>query len=389
MATLSPAGVAMGPLNMATMARALDGDPEALETCAHSDVDGAVARRHRLAAALARRAVDSGIAGPAVASWRKRLRQVAAHHMLLDFALEGVGQVLAKADIRWAPIKGVDLAHRVYASPEDRPTSDLDILIDRRSFNSAREALSAAGWQPLSSGAEVDRYQQEEGYAWQARGPRGALLELHFRLWGSVAADMGDAIIAAAREPAPGTSLPPGGTYVDLAHAYVLAAVHLWLDAPPRRLGAFWDLASLSDAAGVLERSNMAAAVVEAADRFDVQLPVLMAARLSAGWWQRPACGEIAAALALSLRAPERRWLAGRRDLESTSLLSLTLIRHAARRRMRHGLLRSAWRRVWAHPGIVEAAQGSRYDSRLARRLDFQARAWGLRRHRPFPGDLP
>ncbi len=318
------------------------------------------------------------------------MRQVVAHHMMLDFALDGVGRVLAEAKVAWAPIKGVDLAHRVYAYPEDRPTSDLDILIDQRSFEVAREALSNAGWTALSTGAQVDRYARDEGYAWQARGPRGALLEVHFRLWGSVTAEMGEKIMADARSPKdPASYLPAGGLYVDPAHAYVLAAVHLWLDAAPRRLGAFWDLASLSGPAMEAGKSDLAERVVEAADRFDVQLPVLMAATLSAEWWHRPTCRDIASMLEPLLRMPERRWLAACAELESASLMTITLVRHASRRRMRHGLLRSAWRRLWAHPGIVEAAQGSRYRSRLARRLDYQARAWGLRVERTSSGDRP
>ncbi|MEO1368123.1 MAG: nucleotidyltransferase family protein, partial [Acidobacteriota bacterium] len=214
-------------------ARALDGDVEALGRCAALDVDGAAARRERVAAALAVAARRHGVDGPAVAAWRSRLRQVAALQLVLEDALTQTGRVLGGAGVRWAPLKGLDLGPRVYPRPEARPTSDVDVLIAGRDLDAAQLALVDAGWAPWVTGERAARYLREEGYAWQSRSPGGSLVELHFRLWGSMSRGAGDALLAASER---GPELGPGGVRLRLADAYVLAAFHLFLDAPPRRV---------------------------------------------------------------------------------------------------------------------------------------------------------
>jgi len=348
-----------------TWAAAVDGDRAALERCLEVDTDGSLARGQRLASSLALCASSLGLEAPA---WRARLRQVAAHGMHLEEVLEQTGRVLEGAGVRWVPIKGLDLGLRVYGRPEQRPTSDVDVLIGSRDLDVAQRALLDAGWTPLSSGSRVGRYLREEGYAWQARSPGGTLIEVHYRLWGSVATEGGDLMLDAAEPSADGERLR-------LADGYVLAAHHLWLDAAPRRVGAVRDLVMISRASqrskgqGLLERSGASPApnrsmdsgdlveeVVASAGRLDLQLPVASAARWSAELWGHEACRSIAGELERELSRPERWCWSRQADLASASFPAMTLARQLSGRETRHGLARLVWRRLWAHPGIVEAA---------------------------------
>ncbi|MEM1177795.1 MAG: nucleotidyltransferase family protein [Acidobacteriota bacterium] len=365
----------VGRIDATLWAKALDGDPAALRRCAARDVDGGAARRERVAAALAVEARAAGVEGPAVDAWRSRLREVAVHQLLLEEALSQTGAVLGDAGVRWAPLKGLDLGPRVYPRPEARPTSDVDVLVSGRDLDVARRALVEAGWSPWVSGALAARYLREEGYAWQSRSPGGALVELHFRLWGAMAPDAGDVMIEdAAEDPA----LGPGGVRLGLADAYVLVAFHLFLDAPPRRIGSVRDLVMLSRAAS--DDAAFVDAVCRRAERLDVQLPTALAARWSAALWAHPSCAEVERRLLPSLRRFEARWARGLKDPRLASYPRLTLARHLDRRTTRHGLARLAWRRLWAHPGIVDMAYDGDPRPFPVKRALYQLRDWGLQR---------
>ena len=364
-------------------AAAVDGDRAALERCLEVDVDGKIARSQRLASALALEATAADLDGPALAPWRARLRQVAAHSMVLEQALESTGRVLGEAEVSWAPLKGLDLASRIYPRAEQRPTSDVDLLVASGDLDRAQAALLAAGWKPLSPGRRVERYLREEGYAWQARAPGGVLVELHYRLWGSVAPEAGDAMMdAAGLEVEPSQdSLGPAARRLRLADAYVLAAHHLWLDEPPRRLGAVRDLTMISRAmsSSAPATENFASEVERSATRLDLHLPVTLGARWSAELWRESVCREIVERLTARLAWSESRWLRAQSTPSTASYTRMTLARHLAGRRTRHGLARLAWRRLWAHPGIVEAAYGDESHPFWRRRLEYQLRSWGLR----------
>ena len=281
-------------------------------------------------------------------------------------------------EIPWAPIKGMDLAYRVYDRPEERPTSDLDILIHTRDLAEARRRLLRAGWTPLQDGPRVEAYLLDEGYAWQARNRDGALLELHHRLWGWVHPGLGTACLdAAVSDP----SLPLGGRRLRAAHAYLVAAVHLWLDAPPRSLTAFRDLRCL--ALGDEDPAALGREIVDEARRFDLQLPVLAAARVVHELWSDAVAGAVGDGLEKDLHRPERRALHRTSELDAASLSSFVLARHLSRRRARHRLRRSLLRRFWVHPGVVEAGSPDTWPW-WARRLAYQVAAAGSRRLYPL-----
>lgn len=345
--------------------------------------------RHRLGPALARRAVAAGLEPPA--AWRDALRGTAAMRLGLEATTARLADSLAAADVPWLPIKGCDLGSRVYAAREDRPTSDLDVLVACDRFADARKALVEAGFEPLARGALAERYMVEEGYAWQARclapdGTPSCLVELHGRLWGSVPEAMSDEILSRS-VPAP--ELGATARRPSLADAYLVAAVHAWLHPSPRALVSWWDLERIAEAAGAVPPDGgedapgtrrFAARVVDRARPLGLQLPVVLAAREAATLFapSRAPHERIAEELVGDLHWAERRVMERQRlrGSDAVGLAALTLARLAAGRPSRAGW-RAAVRRVWSHPGVV-AAETAGDRPWIVRRLHHLAGNLGL-----------
>jgi hypothetical protein len=315
---------------------------EALARLAEDQRAIEIARGEKLGPALARAAGRAGLTGAAAEGWRGELRAAAATRMWLAAAAGDLVAILGEAGIPFAPIKGWDLGRRVYPSPEERPTSDLDLLLPPDRLDPALAALGAAGFRLLQTGKRAERYLREEGYAAALKAPAGQLVELHFRLWGSAPADLAAALLAAA---AADPDLGQTARAIRLEHAYLLAAFHIFLDPPPRPAGAFRDLA-------LLAAKNLDAAFLEEETRrFGLALPVGLASAAAGELFGDESCRALAARLRPTLRWPEQRvpWDA---DCGSRQLF---LARLLAGRPSRHGW-RLLWRRFWPHAGIVEAA---------------------------------
>lgn len=360
---------------------------DGLRQWSRQDPEGRRARLHRIGPCLALQAStlpteDQAELDPgALQSWRRRLRAAAAQHMHLEAALEQISEQLGD-DLPWAPIKGMDLAYRVYRRPEERPTSDLDILIHGADLERARTRLTRAGWRPLHTGRRAEAYLQDEGYAWQARNAEGALLELHHRLWAWIHPDAAGTWLGRARPPEDSDQHGPEaqGLRLQPADAYLVAAVHLWLDAAPRPLIAFRDLERLATTAQ--DPARLAQDIAAAARDFDLQLPVVAAARVVRMLWKDDVAEMLVRELDTDLSPAERRVLP--RELpESASLSRFVLARHLSRRTARHGLAHALRRRVWAHPGIVEVGSPDAWPW-WARRLAYQTAAAGSRRLYPI-----
>lgn len=381
---------AVRPTELALVARAVAGSHEDLLAAAARDVEekGALAGRHRVPAQLLAAARDHGLylrrdLGPAVDSWRRQMRGAAAGHLLLDAVRQRAAEALDSVDVDWLPLKGVDLVTRGVFEPAERPTGDIDLLVARADLEPARSALVAAGFVGLAEGPYQERYLREEGYAWQARGPGNALLELHWRLWGSAPADLPDRVLAAS-EPAP--DLGPTARRPSLVHAWLLAAVHLWLDPPPRAAGRFVDLraiaASVDSTADstVDSADDMGEALRTEARALGLELPACLAAGVAATLWpddaSTPLHRSLRDALRPSLRLPERRLVPRRRAgwlrVAELPTSTVALARLVSRRPSRHGT-RALWRRVWPHPGLVEASTDASAPWPL-RRVRFQWR---------------
>lgn len=328
-------------------ATALNGNIEVLRRAAELDAELVV--KHRLAPALALRATRSGIEYPSVERWRHELRQTAALQLLLEDAARRVAQVLEAIGISWLPLKGFDLASRVYDEAAERPMDDLDLLIRPGDLDAARAALCAAGWRDLVTGSHLERYLVEEGYAWQAVSEERLLLELHFRLWGL----MPDGYAAEIFERS--SSAPELGATArrsTLADAFVIAAVHLWSESAPRAVGRFWDLARIASSAG----DDLIDAVDAIATRQGLALPVAAASEQVARLWSEPRCRELATRLAARCRWSERPLLErARRGFDRLPFAAIVLARLLAGRPSRAGW-RSVWRRLWPHAALVESA---------------------------------
>lgn len=327
---------------MNLLAAALAGDQGALVALARDPGGAEMARAHRLGPALALRARRLGIDGAVASSWYRSLLGAAAHSLQIEDRLAAASAALGEAGIPWVPIKGCDLGARVYEQREERPVGDIDVLVARTDLARVQAVLVAAGWRSLFAGERMERYLRDEGYAWAAVDPAGLVLEVHVRLWGIVPAGLGAALLAAAL---PDPDLGPSARRLPLAHAWLLAAVHSWLNPPPRPLLFWWDLERLGAA-----DPEIAGAASALAETWDLQLPAgLAAARAAELWGSRPN-RTIADRLLARLRLPER--LAARRG-ESVSLQEIVLARLLSRRASRAGW-RSLPRQVWAHPGVVE-----------------------------------
>lgn len=353
------------------IARALLGDDEALHAVA--DLPTEMLTAHRVLPALAARlraASDDPTAIPS--AWAAAEAGMAAHWLLLEATRDSVGRALEEAGVRWLPIKGCDVADRFYDTPPSRPTSDLDILIATDEFDAARDALARAGWRGAVDDPLVERYRAEEGYAWPAVAPRRPLVEVHFRLWGFVPTSLAEAVVeSAVADPAIHGHRPTS------ADAYLLAALHLCLQATPRSILDVYDLERI---ASRVDGADLMPPLIDRMDTFGVALPVALAASAAStlfGDRQHDAFHHaIAEAAHERLRLAERRVL-GKPGLDAFSTADVVLARLLSRRPSRAGW-RSAFRRIWAHPGVV-AIETPSDDAWARRRLTHLLRQLGFR----------
>lgn len=329
------------------IADALAGDPGALAEVVPRSAEGG--HGARLPLLLARAAATAEPPVPVPDGLRALRARVAAKWLLVERDLEGFGRALAAAEVPWAPFKGADVASRLYGDPTVRAMSDVDLLVSERDYPRARAALEAEGWQNAAPGPRFDRYVEEEGSAWTAERPGSPLpVELHLRLWGFVPEGLGDRFLARS-EPDP--ALGATARRLRLADAFVLAAVHPWLHLPPRSLANWWELRRFL-AVGGPELVDEAAGITE---DYGLHLPVLLSAAQVAALWREPLAAGLAARMASGLHAAER--FAARRALgRAPNRVPIEWV--AGARRVAGRPSRSGWkplyRRLWAHPGIVE-----------------------------------
>ncbi len=333
-------------------AAAMTGDPLALEEAIRRVASGELAVEEigaRAAVLLAHRAARAEPSLEPPLPLRSLRARAAALWLLIERSLRSLGGALAAADVSWAPIKGADLATCVYAAPDLRPMADVDLLVREAEYPAARRALERAGWTSGVPGDRFDRFVAEEGSAWTAVHEALPLpVELHLRLWGFAPAGLGDALLARA---APDPELGPAGRRLRLADAFVLAALHPWLHLPPRRLGGWWEVRAILEAGG----EALVPEILAVAGETGLELPVLLSAAQVETLWDDPRATALRGLLTPRLRAAERAAAhrALRRSPNETSIERLALARLLAGRSSRSGL-RPIYRRLWAHPGIVE-----------------------------------
>jgi Uncharacterised nucleotidyltransferase len=105
---------------------------------------------HRITPAVYRYAALAEGTPPAwIPPLQRRRHDQLMRHLRAMADLEAVAAALDGADVPWVAIKGPVLAENVWPRPDLREYTDLDILVDRRHFARALDALAAAGANPL------------------------------------------------------------------------------------------------------------------------------------------------------------------------------------------------------------------------------------------------
>lgn len=312
-----------------------------------SAADITMLQSNRVAAAVARRLRDSRPGNPVGSQLDALLYRAAGKVALLAHTLEMVGEAFARHRIEWAPIKGGDLAFRVYEQPEDRDVGDLDVLIREPDREAAIAALVDSGWVSAQERTALwERYQREEGYCASFCHPNGLMLELHHRLWGAAPSGLPDEVMRDSRGAA---ELGKTARRAAPEHAFVMAALHAWMVPPRRPISTWWDLQRLT----IQDDASLAGDVVTVASRWGLELPVGLAAVASASLWRSEALIAISSSLLARLRPSERilAWWCCKRGTDAVPYWSVVFARLLAGRPSRHGW-RSVWRRVLPHPGL-------------------------------------
>lgn len=355
-----------------TVADAAAGDAGAVARLAASPDDSrAAVAASRMGGILYSRALACEVDGPAVEEWGLVARSTAIRRMLLDQALFEVGGILDDAGVPWLPLKGMGLPEGTYERLEERPTSDLDLLVAPADFERAAGALREAGWTAVNSDPMAWQWTLEDGYNWQAVGTLPVVLELHFRLWGSITETFVlDLLRRTHAAPARGREAlaiaPPD--------AAIIAAVHVWQTPVPRPLLFLWDLHRLVD--HVLDQEGREALVswgCQAGLQIYLALSLLCVTRL----WPSEVNAALAHRCVGATRRFERRLLrrAAGRDWDRISLGHIVGARLLDRRPSRTGW-RAPLRSVWPHPGLL-ATRYPDIPGRVRRRLRFLVSAAG------------
>lgn len=329
------------------VAAAARGDLDALARVAADPALARVAVQERLAPRLARVLATMSAtarAPQAAGTLLQAARGSAVAHLYLDEILAKAAPALA--GIPWCLIKGADLRERLYDHREDRVVGDVDVLVSAADFDAVRQRALSNGFRDLHEvGPHYLRFLQTEAHAWQATLDNGGLLEVHPRLWGLLPSSAGADVLAGVALGASGDPHRPC-----LTDAYLLCAVHAFLDPPPRRLATWFELAAIAARLG----PDGHKAVETRARHWGAELLLVAAAR-AVGRWCAP--GMLLPGANLTLRATERLALRGPRA-DDLGYGRLALARLLAARPSRMGWL-GVWRRLWPHPGLVERATPS------------------------------
>lgn len=248
-----------------------------------------------------------------VTKWRARalMAEAAAGDGMRE--LHALSETLGAAGVSPLVMKGLPLGIMLYGSAAARPVSDTDLFIDASERDAAHAALTAAGWERLYGGRDV-----EETYRRIEEG-RPRFLELHSSL-------LDDNMLQHLRGPAPeGERVIAGGATI-MAHGGpslpVFLAVHLakhphvpllwWLDfatlwgrldasrrleavtmARAHRLGCFleWAVAGAGEVATIASSGDDASAhALSRLQERHARHPVVRLARLTAAGDRASVC---------------------------------------------------------------------------------------------------
>lgn len=290
------------------------------------------------------------------------LRRAAAHRaVLLTERLEQALDLLARAGVPVMPLKGTELAHRLYAAPELRFMADLDLWVPADAAGDALAALGGAGWRDVHPDPAVHAFWTARGYHLPLLCPDGQFhLELHHHLHPEIPARAQQGIWDRAT---PGRLLGRPVRLPQAADRLVYLSSHL-ATAGLRGAGRWLlDLALLVRCDAGTMRPEIAQ-VVERARECDQALYVVVASRALRLRWRIAEMAPVEAALTPELRPAERRVLRfiGRHGLRATRDRLLMARRLAGRDVSRP---RRWLDNLWCHPGVVCFDLGVRSTDRL------------------------
>jgi hypothetical protein len=242
------------------------------------------------------------------ATLRRLGHEQARHNLGLAEALALAGGALYEADVPFAVLKGLPLAHRLYGTITARRCRDIDLLVPPERFNDARNALEALGYSSTRglSRKQDDLWLRRAADLPMVHGATGLLLELHhgFEMrprWAGQACARG--LLEAARPYAfHGIEVPAAlGTEL-LPYLAWHGTKHAWF-----RLFWLLDIAALEWRCGITDR----AAVMRSATTIDQVRSLALAWWLSAQLFGVPDAGpDIGAAEARRVAALGHRVLA-------------------------------------------------------------------------------
>ena len=112
-------------------------------------------------------------------AWRQAARE--ADHAAHIGLLERLDEVLARAGLPAAVLKGALFAERFYARPSSRATSDIDLLVDEATVAAVLTAVSELGY-VARVGAAEDRFRREHHHL-HCSHPNALPLEVHFHAY--------------------------------------------------------------------------------------------------------------------------------------------------------------------------------------------------------------
>lgn len=144
-------------------------------------------QRHGLGPLLLARLQQRSDAGPSAQTLAPLVRersQVAVHHMLAARLQQELGHAFSAVNLPCIWLKGIVLAHTVYASPELRPMVDVDVLVPYERRQAALEVAQAQGFSLNRPQLFDGREGLKHHFFLEHSTFHPLSLELHFRLLG-------------------------------------------------------------------------------------------------------------------------------------------------------------------------------------------------------------
>lgn len=199
-----------------------------------------MAAQHRLLPLLhARHGADPALPPAIAATWREAHRASAFAALLREGELRATCTLLEAGGFAPIALKGAWLARHAYPEPAQRPSRDIDLLLDPETVLAAFDLLQDAGYvleeAPEMPLADVIRL---EKHLPPLLAPRGTRIELHHLLWEptgrldhATPAARDAAVRARARREADGIAYPAPEDM--LAHLIVHAAYSHRFDCGP------------------------------------------------------------------------------------------------------------------------------------------------------------